>query len=749
MGRKDIFEERFSLEIDSKNKVTRPVALFSTIVLELVLMVNTATKICDRIIKYSFYLLFALVPLIFTPFNFELFEFNKMWVTFILSIVITASWFIKMVISGQIKIQRTPLDIPLLLFLAANMLSTIFSIDVHTSIWGYYSRFNGSLLSIISYILLYYVFINNLNNKEEVIKILIISFITGAFIALYGVLEHFGIDAQYWVQDVKNRVFSTLGQPNWLAAYLSVLIPIAIALGLVNSKRTLLTSSFYLLVSSLFYLALLYTKSRSGFLGLGTGIVFLFTIYFWHNRQSFPNITLKKFINLHRYILAVFIALSLLTFIVGSPFEKFNQFTFEGVKNRLTTQTGLAASEVPLQRGGVGPALETGGTESGEIRKIVWKGAIDIARAYPLFGSGVETFAFAYYKFRPAAHNLTSEWDFLYNKAHNEYLNYAATTGFVGLAAYLGIILTFIVVCIKRKILNTDYLLLPTSLVAGYISILVSNFFGFSVVIINLYFFLIPAMVFITSGVLDPKKIFVLRLFKNSSKPSTIQLINIAVVIFIAYYLLLNLTLFWLADVFYARGYNLDRAGQFEKGYQYLISAVEKRSDEPVFREELASNMAILATAFHAQDQASTAAKLVDQSILTSREVVKKHPNNVTFWKSQARMFYTLSAIDEKYLSDALIALQQASLLTPTDAKISYNLGLLYGQTEQPGLAIKTLEETIRLKPNYRDAYFALGLFYDEKEERQKAIEAMDYILKNIASTDAEATQQLLEWRGY
>ena len=60
-----------------------------------------------------------------------------------------------------------------------------------------------------------------------------------------------------------------------------------------------------------------------------------------------------------------------------------------------------------------------------------------MASKYPLFGTGVETFAYSYNFVRPLTHNLTSEWDYVYNKAHNEYFNYLATTGFIGLISYL------------------------------------------------------------------------------------------------------------------------------------------------------------------------------------------------------------------------------------------------------------------------------------------------------------------------
>ncbi len=48
----------------------------------------------------------------------------------------------------------------------------------------------------------------------------------------------------------------------------------------------------------------------------------------------------------------------------------------------------------------LGTVLDTGGTESGEIRKIVWKGALEVFRNNSVFGTGVETFAYSYYNYR-------------------------------------------------------------------------------------------------------------------------------------------------------------------------------------------------------------------------------------------------------------------------------------------------------------------------------------------------------------
>src|SRR3989344_7838795 len=113
------------------------------------------THFAEKSIEYLFYALFFFVPLILWPGTSEVFEFNKMLVVYALTILISASWVLKWIDQKKIIIRGTPLDIPILLFLLSQILSTIFSIDTHTSLWGYYSRFHGGLMSTISYIVLY------------------------------------------------------------------------------------------------------------------------------------------------------------------------------------------------------------------------------------------------------------------------------------------------------------------------------------------------------------------------------------------------------------------------------------------------------------------------------------------------------------------------------------------------------------------------------------------------------------------
>ena len=769
-------------------------------------------KICNKVIEYSFYATFLLVPWALWKDTSELFELNKMWLTWGLTIIIAGAWFTKMLLEKRVLFQRTPLDIPIVLFLLSQIISTIFSLDSHVSLWGYYSRFNGGLLSIISYVFLYYAFLSNSPSLAKVQRLMTISLISGLIVALWGLPSHFGydptcllfrgtFDVSCWTADFipTIRIFSTLGQPDWLAAYLAILIPIAIAKAISDKKEAISRNSgllfaFGLSLIALFYIDLLYTRARSGILGIWLSLTFFFGVYMWLQRRN-----LKSLILNHSSLIIGL--LLLITFVIGTPINQVRMLTLEGIKSVLqkpatTPSNGADAESLkqtetqkekdlapPHDPGGPAPrSFSEGGTESGDIRINVWKGAINAWRANPIFGTGVETFAFAYYKYKPVEHNLTSEWNFLYNKAHNEYLNYLATTGLFGLGTYLLMIGSFIFLSFKQfKIQNAKFkitiqnsklekdklltldsnfslLTLNFALIASYISILITNFFGFSVVITNIYLFMIPAFIFILSGMIKPeisnKKPAWQRGEQEIRGLSPFSLTGIFFILVISCFLLITLLRFWRADIAYALGYNLDRAGEYQNAYPYLHKAIELRGDELVFKDELSINDAIIAAGLLAQEPAkdqkeqtiSVASALMQEAINTSNEIISKSPSNAVFWKTRVRLFHTLSQIDSRYLPKAMDAIEKASLLAPHDANIWYNLGVLYGQNNNIKKGIEALEKTIQMKPNYRDAHYALGLYYHTASLDEKAIAQMRYILDRINPNDAGALESLKNW---
>jgi len=711
-----------------------------------------------------------------------------MWITFGITALITALWGSKMIILKRPVFKRTPFDIPIFLFLISQIIATVISLDPHVSLWGYYSRWNGGLFSTITYIILFYAFVSNFFTTTEdkdalrksfiernptgitvVKRSLLISIIAGLIAAAWALPSHFGydptclvfrgtFDVSCWTNDFqpKVRIFGTMGQPAWLAGYMSILIPITAGFIISTLRQTkkLLDPRliFYSLTFVIFYLTLLYTGARSGMIGMYISLFILAATYIFLNRKDL------KFLK-NKFVLIFLIFVILASFFAGVRLPIVEKLTFNNFKNTIakssTDSENSATNQTPEATSAVS-SLESGGTNSAQIREIVWRGGLDVWRANPIFGTGVETFAYAYYKHRPVEHNNVSEWNFLYNKAHNEYINYLATTGIFGLLTYLSFVFLFIFVALinlfNKRIKTTKYFgqlksstnlnredPLILALLCSFIAILIVNFFGFSVVIMNIYLFLIPSFALVYLGLIKQND-------ENQKDPKVInypQWAGVAGLFLLAFAILFYLIKFWIADTNYALGTNYNRAQDFQTAYPLLQKAVDLRK-EPVFEDELAVNKAALALAAAQQSGSASGEvvrKLATESIATSDKLVTEHPHNIVFLKSRVRILYTLANLDPSFMPAALEAIKKAATLAPTDASVLYNLGVLYGQNGDSTTAAKVLEQTITYKPDYREAHYALALFYHDigvdattgrvKDEamRQKAIDQLNLLL--------------------
>lgn len=697
-------------------------------------------KIADTIIQIGFSLIVLLVPLLLTPVNYELFEYNKMMAVYGITALIIGAWVSKMLVQKRLFVARTPFDIPIVLFVLSQFISTLFSIDPHVSWFGYYSRFNGGMLSILCYVALFYACVTNCT-KQHLPKFAKFLFSTACVVSIYGVLEHFGIDKHLWVQDVQSRVFSTLGQPNWLAAYVVALIPISLSIA-YDRRNNWPQAILPMLVTFLYFLTLLYTKSRSGLVAFIVVDVLIWTLFIVLSklRNEYQHLSFKQKIS---PVFVFHIILAIGIFFTGTNITSLDKFiTFNGWKESLTkakqeaTQSGTiaSASAVPTT---VGPVLETGGTESGVIRKYVWQGAINAWKSSPktiLIGTGTETFAFAFYANKPLGHNTTSEWDFLYNKAHNEYLNYLATTGILGLGTYLFFLIVVFLWSINAIVKNQGKLTSVIGILLGWISILITNFFGFSVVITQLFLFLFPAALLIVSTTekqnkQTEKRIVISPKWQRALITGTGVLTTLVIIL---------LVLMWIADKTFATGYRLSRAGQYASAYEPLQTAVAMRPNEPLYHDEYANVLATLAVAAMDNQDATLGGVLANYAITENDTALKISPNNVNFWKSKTKIFYTLSTLDETLITNAKDALIRAETLSPQDPKITYNLAILEGRTNNASNAIEYLKHAILLKPNYRDAYYALYIFYTETNQKNEGKALITTYLTTINSQDEE-----------
>jgi putative inorganic carbon (HCO3(-)) transporter len=710
------------------------------------------SHLMQKVLLITFHLLLVTVPFAFTWVNDELFEFNKMILTYLLTVVISGAWIVRMIAEERFIFRRTSFDIPLALFFISQLLSTIFSMHPYTSFFGYYSRFHGGLLSTITYITLFYAFVSNVPARHLPRYLLSLSFAAlGA--ALYALPEHFGhspscflitggenFGVSCWIQDVKSRIFGTFGQPNWLAAYAITIIPVTFALTISPLlKQVRWQRWLFGVTTALLFIIVLFTRSRSGLggLGLGMGLFGAGLLLLVLERQ----LSVKKIL---APVGGIGLSFALALAIFGSVFTP---SAFELLKSEpsVTETTQLPTDEsAPVVN-----RLELGGTDSGEIREIVWQGAWDIFRRYPLLGSGVETFAYSYYLDRPLAHNLVSEWDFLYNKAHNEFLNFLATTGIVGLLTYLGILVWFAVVAVR--ILLSDRFpknqkVVTLGLLAGILGLSISNYYGFSTVMVAILLFLYFAWVELiqqAQGKLLEENAPNSPTYPIPTTMQTGQVIGIALTGLVVLYMGWSVLTMWTADAAYTKGKQYIQAGQAATGLSFLQQAIRQSPQEALFYDELANTYAGFAVSFAQQQDATSAAQLAEAAIAASDTTLELNPRHLNFHKSKARVYITLAELNPDFLNQAKDALARALELAPTDAKLMYNLALVQIAIGDEADGLANLEKTIEMKPNYWAARNELAKKYEQQQQWDRAAEQYRYILENISPNNQEVQAQL------
>lgn len=686
-----------------------------------------------RVIIILFSVIFFTVPLVFFPKTSELFEFNKIVFLYAVTLLVSTLWIIECIFEKKLRFKRTLLDVPLILLLVSQLLSTIFSIDPRTSIFGYYSRFNGGLLSIISYALLYWAFVTHVSRKE-IPRIFLNIMIASTITAVWGTLEHYGkspscalitgsFDASCWVQDVQLRVFATFGQPNWMAAWMAAIIPITWGLFLyANKKHSQKLQIGSAVLSVVFTSALLFTKSKSGIAAFGVSFVIFVAFIFLFHFDAF-----KKTFSKQMLILPLLLAIVIAVF--GSPWTptifELQQKQSEVVK-ALQTQGGTA--------------LETGGTDSGIIRAIVWRGAISVWREFPLLGSGVETFAFSYYRGRPMEHNLVSEWNFLYNKAHNEYLNYLATTGMFGILTYLITIgaSALLMIQILRTQQKSDDFYITTALLSGYLSLTFTNFFGFSVVPTSVLFYLLPAAAF-SLKVMSIEE-------KRVPKPSSMQIMGISFVSILALYSGLMIFNYWHADYLYAQAQQAQNNEDYTKSLQDYNSAISLSPYEPTYHAQLGALYADLTTAKEAD--AALIETFTTKSIQEFDIAQKLSPQNIRILKLSANSYATLGEIDPKYLITTLDITKNLQTLAPTDPSVLYQQSLTLAKMGRLEESITAGETAVAMKTDYKIARRLLAYLYEQTKQTEKAKSQLKYILKNISPDDTAVQKELQSLEG-
>lgn len=374
---------------------------------------NIITRVCDFIIGASLFMVFFGLPLFFTGITFQGVAFEKQMYFFFWTLLALVVWAIKGVIAGEMKIKRTPLDIPIVAFLAVYVLSVIFSKDHWHSFWGLFGDPSRGLANVIMIVIAYYVILSNLTAKKFKMFLGGLVF-ANLIVAVWTSLVIFGIN---FVPDkiAQFAPLNLMGSFTGLTIYFSVMIPllIAAAFSVVQStvNKIMKWAAIFLvlatIVLNLFLLLALYSfVSWISWMALLVGVVMVL-VYM-----------LSKIVKLSNFS---WVWLPMGVFMVIMVFIMSGQ-VFKIVKINLPAEVSLNYSN------------------SWNIAKDTVKSGFSIGAV----GSGPATYGYDFSLFRPKEFNLNALYNLRFYQGTGMFFEALPTIGAVGVVFMLIPVLSYL-----------------------------------------------------------------------------------------------------------------------------------------------------------------------------------------------------------------------------------------------------------------------------------------------------------------
>lgn len=401
----------------------------------------------DNVAKVTVILALSVIPAVFVPLGGTTDHF---YLPKVAAMIILALSFLAVLAINKIRfkdiVQKDRINISLFIYFILLAASVYAAENKVFAIIGVPGRWEG-LVTITLYMFLFITARLYLVPDEGLFKIILV---TAIIVSIYGILQTMNFDP--FPRDVlrenwSSRAFSTMGNPNFLGSYIVLIIPTSIYFYIINKNITGLTA-----YAILFY-CLLSTGTRGAWLGTITSIMAFAAIHYMYFRYSKGEFT--------RYIILIVITMLLLAL--------YNFYT-EGAFIDRFLSIARDADEF-LTKG-------DRADYSGANRGFIWKRVAELIKKRPLTGYGIENLGEAFKKYY--TQDMIELWNEVryLDKAHNEYLHIAVTSGIPSLLVYLTFISQIILKGLFR-LKNCKTALLILSSVIGYMT---AAFFNISVV---------------------------------------------------------------------------------------------------------------------------------------------------------------------------------------------------------------------------------------------------------------------------
>ncbi len=281
-------------------------------------------------------------------------------------------------------------------------------------------------------------------------------------VALYGIFQHYGLDP--FPRDIIRMgwqvAFSTMGNQNFLGTFLVLMLPLSLHYFLTQKKWLGLVS-----YGILFY-CLLASRTNSALVGIVLALAAYFLLVrLWRLKGLFIKNRLLSVIGLSLCLLVLF------------NLQTGNSTFFEIKQMKMDLDAMMQKSE--------------GYEHAGSNRMFIWVRVLELVKARPLFGYGIENLG--HVMEREYHQDIIDFWGTTayVDKTHNEYLHTAFSAGVPALLAYLIFIGLVLKQGLKSAKVRPDLLPIFAAIV-GYLG---QAFFNISVVCVAYVFWIFLGLI--------------------------------------------------------------------------------------------------------------------------------------------------------------------------------------------------------------------------------------------------------------
>ncbi len=309
-------------------------------------------------------------------------------------------------------------------FFIAAFISAVHGVDFNMSFWGNIERMLG-LFHVFHFLLFYFILITVMREKKDWLVVFNLSVAAAVIISIYSYSVH----------------FSTIGNTAYVSGYL--IFNIYFAVLLMTWNKNWIMKALYIIALIIMLPVFWSMKTSGAYVGLGFSVLVMIFLFGILNKNKKVKVyTLSAFLILAIFTAAVFLD-KRAGFVRETPVLK--QITTLISTNKNTFHTRLFS----------------------------WLAAYEDFHNHPILGTGYGNFAITFDKFfSPDFYNYTNNETY-FDRAHNNIIDIASTTGAAGLLAYLSIWVAVGYYLIdgykKKKIAINDFVLVVSLLVAYFV----------------------------------------------------------------------------------------------------------------------------------------------------------------------------------------------------------------------------------------------------------------------------------------